>query len=119
MLQDFVFFQTKNNRPMRTSQLYMADGHKSNTKLHNLRFDGIKAISSKRSPTVRLSLANPAVKNPKHAAVLQENGINFDQPLNPQQVAVIRAERIAKEKKQGNQVSATATSTAVSIPQQS
>lgn len=49
---------------------------------------------------MRQTLNNPTLKNPKHAAVLQDHNINYDQPLNAMQVAAIRAERIAREKKQ-------------------
>ena len=41
---------------------------------------------------------NPAMKNPKHAAVLAECGIQYDTPFAPIDVATRRAERIAKEK---------------------
>ena len=46
---------------------------------------------------------NPTLKNPKHASVLQENSISYDHPLNPMQVAEIRAQRIQREKKQNQQ----------------
>lgn len=84
---------------MKTCHLYAQDNNQALSTLHNLRFDSCKSIASKRSPTVRPTLANPTLKNPKHAAVLGENGINYEQPLTPIQVAQIRAERIAKEKK--------------------
>ena len=92
--------QTKNNRPMRTSQLFLQDNHGSLTKQHSDRFDTCKAIAAKRTPTLRPTLTNPMLKNPKHAAVLAESGINYEQPLSPIQVAANRAERIAKEKRQ-------------------
>ena len=95
-----MLFQTKNNRPMRTSQLYIQDNYLSLTTLHNHRFDTVKAASAKRTPTLKSTLANPTHKNPKHAAVLASYGItNYDQPSTPIQVATIRAERIAREKK--------------------
>lgn len=62
------------------------------------RFDTIKSVSNKRSPTVKPLLVNPLMKNPKHAAVLAECGIQYDEPLEPIAVATRRAERIAKEK---------------------
>lgn len=37
--------------------------------------------------------------NAKHALVLQEAGISYDTPLNPVQVAAVRAERIAQKQK--------------------
>ncbi len=100
---------------MRTSQLYMADSHKTNTKLHAVRFESMKAIGAKRSPTVRLALANPASKNPKHAAVLMENGVAYDTPLTPPQVALVRADRIAKEKKQASQAAAAAAAASSAV----
>jgi hypothetical protein len=50
------------------------------------------------------------MRNPKHAAVLADIGIIYDQPLTPIEVATRRAERIAKEKQK------TAQAAAVSIP---
>ncbi len=90
---------------MRTSQLFVQDSNTAVTTLFSLRFDSCKAIATKRTPTLRPTLANPTLKNPKHAAVLAESGINYDTPMNPTQVATIRAERIAKEKKQNQAVS--------------
>ncbi|XP_074640439.1 helicase domino-like isoform X2 [Tubulanus polymorphus] len=93
-------FQNKTNRPMKTSQLFAQDNNLSITSLHTMRFDSAKSISSKRVPTLRPTLASPIQKNPKHAEVLAESGITYDQPKTPVQVAADRAERIAKEKKQ-------------------
>lgn len=55
-------------------------------------------MSNKRTPTVKPLLVNPSMKNPKHAAVLAECGIQYDSPPAPIEVATRRAERIAKEK---------------------
>ena len=63
------------------------------------RFDACKAYAAKRKPPDRPMFANPTLKNLKHAAVLAESGISYDTPLSPVQVAQIRADRIAKEKK--------------------
>ncbi|KAK6192826.1 hypothetical protein SNE40_004231 [Patella caerulea] len=93
-------FQSKNNRPMRTSNLFLQKGNADIKMLYSSRFDLVKAVSNKRTPTLKQTLANPTLRNPKHAAVLEENGITYDQPLNPLQVATNRAERIAREKKQ-------------------
>ncbi|CAH1801799.1 unnamed protein product, partial [Owenia fusiformis] len=94
---------SKNNRPMRTSQLFMQDNYSQVSTLHTFKFDCMKNAAAKRTPTLRPKLVNPTTKNPKHAAVLQESGINYDQPLTPIQVAAIRADRIAREKKQSQQ----------------
>ncbi|XP_066594642.1 helicase domino isoform X2 [Prorops nasuta] len=88
----------KTNRLMRTSQLYNQDKNHSFTMMCCQKFDSIKSISNKRTPTVKPLLVNPLTKNPKHAAVLAECGIQYDSPLAPIDVAARRAERIAKEK---------------------
>lgn len=90
---------------MRTSQLFVQDNNNAVTMLHSLRFDSSKSIAGKRPPTLKQTLVNPTLKNPKHATVLSENGINYDTPLHPMQVAEIRAQRIQREKKQ-NQAAA-------------
>lgn len=103
--------QTKTNRPMRTSQLYIQDNNGMYTQLYTQRFETIKAVSNKRTPTVRpQQLESSTMRNPKHAAVLADIGIIYDQPLTPIEVATRRAERIAKEKQK------TAQAAAVSIP---
>lgn len=43
--------------------------------------------------------ATRSTTNAKHALVLQEAGISYDIPLNPVQVAAVRAERIAQKQK--------------------
>ena len=45
--------QTKMNRPMRTSQLYIQDNNGTYTQLYTQRFETIKAVSNKRTLTVR------------------------------------------------------------------
>ncbi|CAI9622546.1 unnamed protein product [Staurois parvus] len=67
----------------------------------------MKMTAGKRSPPIKPLLGmNPFQKNPKHASVLAESGINYDKPLPPIQVASLRADRIAKEKKALEQVRA-------------
>uniref|UniRef100_H3CDB1 E1A binding protein p400 n=1 Tax=Tetraodon nigroviridis TaxID=99883 RepID=H3CDB1_TETNG len=92
--------KTKNSRPLRTCQIYTQDDNAMQMQLYNNRFELMKIIASKRSPPIKPLLGmNPFQKNPKHASVLAESGINYDKPLPPIQVASQRAERIAKEKK--------------------
>nr|XP_045367692.1 LOW QUALITY PROTEIN: E1A-binding protein p400 [Camelus bactrianus] len=92
--------RSKNNRPLRTGQMYAQDENASHTQLYTSRFDLMKMTAGKRSPPIKPLLGmNPFQKNPKHASVLAESGINYDKPLPPIQVASLRAERIAKEKK--------------------
>ncbi len=54
--------QTKNNRAMKTSQLFAQDNNGSISTLHTFRFDSCKAIASKRTPTLRPTLVNPTLK---------------------------------------------------------
>ncbi|XP_040843097.1 E1A-binding protein p400 [Ochotona curzoniae] len=92
--------KSKNNRPVRTSQLYAQDENAAHTQLYTNHFELMKTTAGKRSPPIKPLLGmNPFQKNPKHASVLAESGINYDKPLPPIQVASLRAERIAKEKK--------------------
>ncbi|KAK3083777.1 hypothetical protein FSP39_003020, partial [Pinctada imbricata] len=93
-------YKTKNNRPMRTSQIHLQDNHQALTMLYSLRWDSAKTIANKRPPPLKQTLVNPTLKNPKHATVLSENNINYENPLNPMSVAEIRAQRIQREKKQ-------------------
>lgn len=94
---------TKVNRSLKTSQMYGQDKNTSWTSLYSNRFESIKAVANKRSPTTKPLVVNSAQKNSKHAAVLAESGINYDGPLNPIQVAAKRAERIQKEKQRTQQ----------------
>lgn len=95
-----VVSKSSQARPMRTSHLFMQDANASFSQNSSSRFDSIKQIANKRSPTVKPLFINPTGKNPKHIALLQESGIVYEQPLNPVQVASNRAERIAKIKNQ-------------------
>ncbi|XP_076435128.1 helicase domino-like isoform X2 [Babylonia areolata] len=101
-------YKTKNNRPMKTSQLFTQDNYSSISLLYSLRFDSVKSMAGKRPAPMRQTLNNPTMKNPKHLVVLQDNHINYDQPLNPIQVAAIRAERIQREKKASSAANANA-----------
>lgn len=90
---------------MRTSQLFVQDNNSAFTQLMNTRFEAIRSISNRRTPTVKPILDNSEMKNPKHAEVLIDSGIDYDNPLSPIDVASRRAERIAKEKTAAAQVS--------------
>ncbi|XP_068211116.1 helicase domino-like isoform X5 [Palaemon carinicauda] len=92
----------KNSRPMRTSHLFKEDNNSTYSGLYSSRFETIKSIAIKRTPTTKPPLINSTHKNPKHAQVLLESGIQYDNPLNPGQVAANLAERIqrAKQKSQ-------------------
>ena len=96
----------KMNRPMKTSQIFNLDKNNSWSSLFATRFETIKAVANKRSPTTKPLVVNPSQKNTKHAAVLAESGISYDAPLSPIQVAANRAERIQKEKQKSAQETA-------------
>lgn len=89
---------SKTNRPMRTSQLYNQDKNINFTSLCCGRYDTIKTVSNKRSPPPKSITTNSTGKNSKHAPILSDWGIQYDNPLAPIDVAIKRAERIAKEK---------------------
>ncbi|PIK53749.1 putative helicase domino isoform X5 [Apostichopus japonicus] len=93
-------YRTKSNRPMKTGQLHAQDSNSTHSSLFNSKFDGMKGATAKRTPFCKQVLNNPLLKNPKHSAVLNEMNISYDKPMTPSQVALKRAERIAKEKKQ-------------------
>jgi len=93
-------WQTKAGRHMRTNQLHLQDSHRASTTLFTLWFEAMKAMAGKRVSPVRPQLSGGVgAKNANHLAVLAENGINYDRPMSPVQVATLRAERIAREKK--------------------
>uniref|UniRef100_T1JC71 Helicase domino n=1 Tax=Strigamia maritima TaxID=126957 RepID=T1JC71_STRMM len=102
-------YRTKNNRPMRTSQLYLNDNNNTFATLHHGHFETIKNVANKRTPTLKPMLV-PTMK--KHAAVLADSNISYDNPLSPAQVAAIRAERIARDK-QKTQAAAVVRGTSV------
>lgn len=90
---------------MRTIQLYNQDKNHTFSAMCCQRFEAIKLVSNKRAPTAKSTLCNPAMKNPKHAAVLAENGIDYENPSTPLEIAKNRAERLAKEKMRNAAVS--------------
>ncbi|GFS95916.1 helicase domino [Nephila pilipes] len=104
-------YKTKNNRPMKTSQLFVQDNNGAFTKIINERYKLMIENGAKRKANERQAFMQTS-KNVKIASVLAENGINYDAPLAPTQIAANRAERIAREK-QKNQ---TGTSTVVLTP---
>ncbi|XP_072000525.1 E1A-binding protein p400-like isoform X2 [Engystomops pustulosus] len=95
------------NKPLRTSQIYAQDEGSTHSQLYTTRFELMKMTAGKRSAPIKPLLGmNPFQKNPKHASVLAESGISYDKPMQPTQVASLRADRIAKEKKALEQVRA-------------
>lgn len=96
--QKVVFQQQKSNRPMRTSQLYAQDNNSGFSQTLIQKYGVCLANSRKPKPPDRTA-NNVLPKNPKHNIVWNECGIDFDHPLLPIEVAVRRAERMAREKK--------------------
>ena len=71
---------------MKTGALFRADNNNAFSSTFSGRFETIKAIANKRTPTTTPLLVNPTLRNPKHAAVLAESGIDYDSPVSPVQV---------------------------------
>ena len=85
-------------RAVKTSHLIGQDNNFAFSQLCNQRFETIKQIANKRTPTLKHMFVNTTSKNPKHIALLSESGIDLEHPLTPLQVAANRAERIQREK---------------------
>merc|ERR1719328_180278 len=83
---------------IKTASLYRNDNNNAISSTFSSRFETIKSIANKRTPTTTPLLVNPTLRNPKHAAVLAESGIDYDSPVSPIQVATSRAERIQASK---------------------
>merc|ERR1711879_953015 len=74
---------SKMNKPMKTSQIFNLDKNSSWSSLFASRFETIKAVANKRSPTTKPLVVNPQQKSTKHAGVLGDYGISYETPLNP------------------------------------
>lgn len=74
-----------------------------------LHVEALKGLPPKRSSA--LSLSSPATvggtRNTKHIAALADLNLNYDQAVSPLQIAAMRAERLAKDKKQAPTPAAT------------
>merc|ERR1719220_341790 len=106
---------------MKTSALFKADNNNAFSAMFGGRFETIKALANKRTPSTKPLLVNPTMRNPKHAAVLAESGISYDSPLTPVMVAANRADRTAKDKlrtAQAAQLAAQPTLTTPALPTQ-
>ncbi|KAL0125638.1 hypothetical protein PUN28_004615 [Cardiocondyla obscurior] len=90
--------QSKSNRSMRTSQLHNQDRNNSFTSTGGQRYEIMKSVSNKRTPTVKPSIINPMMRNPTNTTALAEYKIQIENPITPIEVATRRADRIAKEK---------------------
>ena len=76
----------KTSQNMKTGALFRADNNNAFSSTFSGRFETIKNIANKRTPTTTPLLVNPTLRNPKHAAVLAESGIDYDSPVSPVQV---------------------------------
>lgn len=76
----------------------MQDSNSTFTQMMNTRFDAIRVVSNRRSPTIKRLPLTTSTKNPKHAQLLAEYEIDYDRPLTPVEIATRRAQRLAKEK---------------------
>ena len=94
------------SKPMKTSVLFKQDNNNAWSAQFSTRFETIKAIANKRTPTTKPLLVNSTQRNPKHASVLAEFSVSYDTPLSPVQVAANRAERILREKQRTAQLAA-------------
>jgi len=101
---------------MKTSALFKSDNNNAFSTMFSGRFETIKSIANKRTPTTTPLLVNPTMRNPKHAAVLAESGISYDTPLTPVQVAANRAERIQRDKARTAQLPNQPTTGAAAAP---
>ncbi|KAG8188167.1 hypothetical protein JTE90_019446 [Oedothorax gibbosus] len=106
-------YKTKNNRPMKTSQLFVQDNNQTYEK-RTREFARLEAEhESKKRAAERMPMLQPP-KTTKGSAVLVENGINFDNPLTPMQIAQNRSERIAREKQKNQPAAGTALASTLS-----
>ena len=96
------------SKPMKTSVLFKQDNNNAWSTQFSSRFQTIKAIANKRTPTTKPLLVNSTQRNPKHASVLAEFGVDYDNPLNPVSVAANRADRILRDKQRNQQAAAQA-----------
>ena len=109
-------FSPTSKQAMKTSALFKADNNNAFSAMFGGRFETIKALANKRTPSTKPLLVNPTMRNPKHAAVLAESGISYDSPLTPVMVAANRADRIAKDKLRTAQAAQLATQPTISTP---
>ena len=94
-------------RPIRTAVLFRQDDNSTQSKQSNLRIETIQAIAGRRMATARpVFVGGIGRNNPKHIALLQENGIGYDVPLSPMDIAMNRQERLAREKAKTQQLQA-------------
>lgn len=62
------------------------------------RLEAMRDATERRRDAPKRRLDEPPPRNPKHAQLLAEHGLDYDAPPAPQEVAARRADRIAREK---------------------
>lgn len=82
---------------MKTSQLYQQDNNAAYTNIFLNRVKVMMELAQKRKVHTEGTKIQPQ-KVPKGQSVLAENGINYEEPMNPMQIAANRQERIQREK---------------------
>ncbi|KAI1293879.1 Helicase domino [Halotydeus destructor] len=91
-------------RPVKTSYLFKQDDHHQFSQLSNTRFETLKSISIKKAPSMKpIFMSGTNKNNPKHIALLHDNGIQYEAPLTPQSIADLRQKRIVSEKAKQNE----------------
>jgi hypothetical protein len=65
-----ILFQSKNNRPLRTGQIYAQDENATHTQLYTSHFDLMKMTAGKRSPPIKPLCVQALAR--ESAAVLNE-----------------------------------------------
>ncbi|XP_045516212.1 helicase domino isoform X2 [Pieris brassicae] len=65
------------------------------------RLEAMRDAAERRRATPKRRHDDAAPRNPKHAALLADQGLDYDAPPTPMEVATRRAERMAKEKLKG------------------
>lgn len=85
---------------MRTSQLHNQDRNGSFTSTGNQRYEIMKSVSNKRTPTIKpTSIVNSMMRNNPNVDVLATDyKILVDNPSTPIEIATRRADRIKLEK---------------------
>ena len=104
------------SKPMKTSVLFKQDNNNAWSSQFASRFETIKAIANKRTPTTKPLLVSSTQRNPKHASVLADFSVSYDTPLSPVQVAANRAERILRDKQRTQQAAAAQAQLAAQQP---
>lgn len=84
---------------MKTSHLYQQDNNAAYTSIFLKRCKGTMELAQKRKVQAEsVKIQTQTQKIPKGLSVLNDCGINYDEPLSPMEIASNRQERIQREK---------------------